>query len=118
MDKPEGRLHDFSVDSFTATQGSAHSEDNQESKTPPSTNSVLAALSAGLGSILFGYSLGFTSPCLTAMEILDEDSVFVDSSLEKVRSLSWRCLSRPCSSYSFGVSSVTWAHGMLVAFNP
>ena len=51
---------------------------------PPSFNAVFAACVAGIGAFVFGYSLGFTSPVLTAMMTLKDDAVFTDAELKKV----------------------------------
>ena len=47
-----------------------------------SHGSILAAGVAAIGAFLFGYSMGFTSPTLTAMELLRKDSAFSDADLE------------------------------------
>jgi hypothetical protein len=46
-----------------------------------SGNAVLAASVAGIGAFVFGYSMGFTSPVLTAMTLLKDDAVFTDATL-------------------------------------
>jgi hypothetical protein len=40
---------------------------------------------AGLGAFVFGYTMGFTSPVLTAMEVLDDGAVFTDATIEQVK---------------------------------
>ncbi len=50
----------------------------------PAANAVLAACIAGIGPFVFGYSLGFTSPVLTAMTLLKSDAVFTDANLQVV----------------------------------
>ncbi len=48
------------------------------------TNAIIAACVAAIGAFVFGYSLGFTSPVLTAMSLLKNDAVFTDASLDVV----------------------------------
>ena len=61
-----------SIDSFT----NAESERRKQLVGGSNSRAVLATCVTCLGPFLFGYSLGFTSPVLTAMKVSQSDSVF------------------------------------------
>ena len=75
-----------SIESFTSG-AFAESSNRQLLRESPThhRHAILAACVAGLGAFVFGYTLGFTSPVLTAMEVLDDDAVFTDATIDQVR---------------------------------
>ncbi len=89
----EARLvHDSdSRNSVASFSSAAHSESIYRlrlmAEPPSSINAVVAACVAGIGPFVFGYSLGFTSPVLTAMCLLKDDGVFKDSTLQQVANI-------------------------------
>jgi hypothetical protein len=77
---PEDSIDSFTSDAFT------ESSQRQRLKAAPThhRHAVLAACVAGLGPFVFGYTLGFTSPVLTAMEVLHGGAVFTDATIDEV----------------------------------
>ena len=55
------------------------SEEPWRSTEPDTRGAVIGTAIAGLGPLLFGTSLGFTGPTLTALETLKFDSLFEDA---------------------------------------
>ena len=72
-------------DSISSFSGNAMSEDKRNSmmgKKILAGGAIMAAAIAAIGAFLFGYSLGFTSPTLTAMEVLKHGGAFTDGDLK------------------------------------
>ena len=73
-------------DSITSFAPSEHSADLQRLRLAENKikalGSIAAAGAAAVGAFLFGYSLGFTSPTLTALEVLKNDAAFTDGDLK------------------------------------
>ena len=88
MSIPEARLlPENSITSFTSDAYSESSMRQRLKEVPvPVRNAILAASVSGLGAFVFGYSLGFTSPVLTAMEVLKDGAVFDDVEIDKLNS--------------------------------
>jgi len=78
-------LPEDSIDSFT-TESQTESNMKKRLLAEPSSsfNVVIAASVACIGPFIFGYSLGFTSPVLTAMRVLKDDAPFGDTSLTEL----------------------------------
>lgn len=75
-----------SIDSFTSDAFTANSQRQRLQAAPTHhRHVVLAACVAGLGPFVMGYTLGFTSPALTAMEVLAGGAVFTDATIAEVR---------------------------------
>ena len=83
----EAQLLDDSIESFTSESQSEVNMKKRLLQEPVSSLTVVIAASvACIGPFIFGYSLGFTSPVLTAMRLLKDDAPFKDTTLKEVNS--------------------------------
>jgi len=67
---------------------------------PAVLSAVASTAAAGLGALIFGFSLGFTGPTLTAMEVIGEDTMFHDAKVDMLADGTVLIDSRQASTFS------------------
>jgi SP family facilitated glucose transporter-like MFS transporter 8 len=67
---------------------------------PAVVTAVASTAAAGLGALIFGFSLGFTGPSLTAMEVVRQDTMFQDARIETLADGTIFVDSRQASTFS------------------
>jgi SP family facilitated glucose transporter-like MFS transporter 8 len=78
-------LPENSIDSFTSeSQSESNMKKRLLAEPAPTLNVTVAVFVACIGPFVFGYSLGFTSPVLTAMRVLKSDAPFGDTTLNEL----------------------------------